>query len=107
MEIIFGIPVTTNDPTLTDMMVPTLTRVVGSDMLSISPRTTTAEDFSYYQEQIPGLFIFLGVADPLDLSPASNHSPKFFADERALPVGVKVLTELALDYLVMRGDAEQ
>ncbi|MFT4821117.1 MAG: amidohydrolase [Candidatus Pseudothioglobus sp.] len=107
MEIIFGIPVTTNDPTLTAMMVPTLTRVVGSDMLTISPRTTTAEDFSYYQQEVPGLFFFLGVADPLDASPAANHSPKFFADERALPVGVQALTELALDYLVMHGESKQ
>jgi amidohydrolase len=101
MEITYAIPVTANDPGLTAMMVPTLERLVGKEKLFVAPRMTTAEDFSYYQLQVPGLFIFLGVADPDDLTPAANHSPLFFADERALPVGVRALTHLALDYLQM------
>ncbi|MDP4910547.1 MAG: amidohydrolase [Pseudomonadales bacterium] len=101
MEITSAIPVTVNHPALTALMVPTLERLVGKDQLSVAPRMTTAEDFSYYQLQVPGLFIFLGVADPADPTPAANHSPFFFADERALPVGVQALTHLALDYLQM------
>jgi amidohydrolase len=103
VQILAGTPVTSNDPLLTRLMVPTLERVVGQAQLSISPRTTTAEDFAYYQQQIPGMFFFLGVANPLDPAPASNHSPYFYADERALPVGVKLLTHLALDYLRLAG----
>ena len=99
-QLLSGTPVTTNDPILTRSMVPTLERVVGQDRVSISPRTTTAEDFSYYQQKVPGLFLFLGVANPQDPSPAPNHSPYFYADERALPVGVKLLTHLAVDYLI-------
>jgi amidohydrolase len=60
-----------------------------------------AEDFSAYQERIPGLFFFLG-ATPRDKDPATvprNHSPLFFADEALLPIGVKALAGLALDYL--------
>jgi amidohydrolase len=94
-----GTPVTSNDPQLTRLMVPTLQEAAGIDKVGEFPRVTTAEDFAYYQRQIPGMFFFLGVADPDDPRPASNHSPYFYADERALPVGVKAMTYLALDYL--------
>lgn len=96
-----GYPVTINDPTLTARMVPTLVRVAGAGNVRVGPLTGTAEDFSHYQHKVPGLFIFLGVTPP-DQDPskaAQNHSPLFFADESALPVGVKALTNLALDYL--------
>ena len=48
---------------------------------------------------LPGLFFFLGVAsdDPSKVFP--NHSPYFYADERALPLGVKALASLTLDYM--------
>jgi amidohydrolase len=96
-----GYPVTVNNPTLTERMAPTLRRVAGADNVRVGPLTGTAEDFSYYQQQVPGLFFFLGVR-PADRDPATvaqNHSPLFFADESALPVGVRALTNLALDYL--------
>ncbi len=99
VEIDKGTPVTTNDEALTRMMMPTLVSAAGANMVGESPRVTTAEDFAYYQKQVPGLFFFLGVADPKDPSPAVNHSPYFYADERALPVGVRAMTYLALDYL--------
>src|SRR5690606_23943812 len=54
------VPVTYNDPALTEMMVPTLRRVAGEGNVMIAPATTTAEDFSYFQKEIPGLYFFLG-----------------------------------------------
>ena len=96
-----GYPVTFNDSTLTRRMVPTLTRVAGTDV-GIQPLVTGAEDFSYFQEKVPGLFVFLGVT-PRDQdwrrAPA-NHSPLFFADEAALPTGVRLMVSLAVDYLM-------
>ena len=96
-----GYPVTVNDPKLTERMVPTLRRAAGADNVRVGPLTGTAEDFSFFQQKVPGLFFFLGVT-PKDQDPtkaAMNHSPLFFADESALPVGVKVMTNLTLDYL--------
>jgi amidohydrolase len=101
LEFGLGYPVTRNDPALTERMVPTLRRVAGADNVRVGPLTGTAEDFSYFQQQVPGLFFFLGVT-PKDqdyTKAAQNHSPLFFADESALPVGVRVMTNLALDYL--------
>jgi amidohydrolase len=93
-----GYPVTRNDPALYRRMAPTLQRVAGPGYVEARP-VTGAEDFSYLAEAVPGLFFFLGVApeDPALVAP--NHSPRFYADERALPLGVKALTELTLDYL--------
>jgi amidohydrolase len=96
-----GYPVTVNDPALTERMVPTLTRVAGVDNVRVAPLTGTAEDFSYFEQKVPGMFFFLGVT-PRDqdwTKAAQNHSPLFFADESALPVGVRALTSLAIDYL--------
>jgi amidohydrolase len=96
-----GLPVTYNDPDLTHRMAPTLERVAGPGNAFLSPPTTGAEDFSYFQEEIPGLYFFLGVIpDSIPLEKAyPNHSPYFFADEAALPLGVRALAHLTVDYL--------
>ena len=94
-------PVTYNDPALTERMSATLKRVAGPESVSIAPPTTTSEDFSLYEQKVPGLYFFLGVL-PKDADPAkaaANHSPRFFADEGALPLGVRLLANLAVDYL--------
>ena len=98
VDISLGYPVTANDPELTAQMLPTLRRVAGERFFE-SPRVTPAEDFSFFAEAVPGLFLFLGIAsdDPSLVHP--NHSPRFYADERALPVGVSALTALTLDFL--------
>jgi len=98
-------PVTVNDPALTQAMVPTLQRVAGPDGLQLVPKVTGAEDFSFFQRIVPGLFFFIGVTPP-GVEPtkaASNHSPKFFADERSFVLGVRALAHLACDYLESRG----
>jgi amidohydrolase len=98
-----GNGVTYNDPALTQRMGPTLKRVAGDGKWFPNGRvTTTAEDFSVYQKRVPGIFFFLGIT-PKGIDPktaAPNHSPRFFANESALPVGVRALSNLAVDYLV-------
>ena len=96
-----GVPVTYNDPELTRRMAPTLERVAGPGKAVPSPPTTGAEDFSYFQQEIPGLYFFLGVIPediPLDRA-YPNHSPYFFADEAALPLGIRALANLVVDYM--------
>jgi len=96
-----GGAVTYNDPALTRRMAPTLERVVEPGMAIELPPITGAEDFAAYQEEIPGIFFFLGVTPasvPLGEA-APNHSPYFFADEAALSVGVRAIANLAVDFL--------
>jgi amidohydrolase len=93
-------PVTYNDPKLTARMLPTLKRVGGAGLVE-SPVIMGAEDFSFYQQQIPGLFVFVGVRKPgasLD-EYAPNHSPRFKVDESGLKLGVRTLANLTLDYM--------
>jgi amidohydrolase len=96
-----AVPVTYNDPDLTLRLAPTLERVAGPGMAAEVPPVTGSEDFSFYQQEIPGLFFFLGVIpDSIPLERAApNHSPHFFADESALPVGVRAMANLVVDYL--------
>jgi len=94
-------PVTYNNPALTANMLPTLQQTAGEANVSLGPRVTGAEDFSFYQEKVPGLFFFLGGmpkgGDPKN-TPA-NHSPDFFIDEGGLTLGAKALCNLTLDYM--------
>lgn len=96
-------PVTYNDPVLTEKMLPTLQYTAGVDNMKLRPPVTGAEDFSFYQEKVPGLFFFLG-AMPKDKDPkkvAAAHTPDFFLDESSFKVGVKALCNLTLDYMEM------
>lgn len=97
-----GNPVTFNDPALTAQMSPTLQRVAGK-VNDVKPRTV-AEDFSLYQQRVPGMFFYLGInAKGADVSKvAENHSPHFFVDEGALPTGIRALANLAIDYLTAK-----
>lgn len=94
-------PVTYNDPALTARMLPTLQRVAGADQVAEVPPILGAEDFSYYAQEVPGLFLFLGARTPGEAPEkfAANHSPRFHIDERVLKLGVRALSNLTLDYL--------
>ncbi|MDE2370001.1 MAG: amidohydrolase [Burkholderiales bacterium] len=97
-------PVTVNDPVLTERMLPTLARVAATgagSSLALVNKITGAEDFSFFQRLLPGLFIFVGVTPP-EIDPAraySNHSPRFVVDESGLLVGLRALAHLAADFL--------
>jgi amidohydrolase len=106
-EVVFdqGNPVTFNDPALTKRMAGTLERVAGPGKALETLPVTWAEDFSIFQEQVPGLFVFLGIRPPEQAvaDAAPNHSPRFYVDERALPLGVRALAHLAVDFLAAGG----
>jgi amidohydrolase len=98
-----GTPVTTNNPDLTARMLPTLRRVAGN-RLEEGTKITTAEDFSQFQLQVPGLFLLLGITPSADMGKApQNHSPRFLIDEPALLTGVRTLVHLTLDYAAPAG----
>ena len=103
VKITKGPPVTANDPALTAKMLPTLERVAPGRVKE-SELITGAEDFTFFQREVPGLFFFLGITPQADMGKApSNHSPRFFVDEAALLTGVRALTNLAVDYMQSAG----
>ncbi|NND32669.1 MAG: amidohydrolase, partial [Saprospiraceae bacterium] len=98
-------PVTYNDPELTKMMIPTLERSAGAENLIVSRAVTGAEDFSFFANEIPGLFFFLGGmpkgTSVIDAAP--HHTPDFFIDDSGLSLGIITLCNLTLDYMKMAG----
>ncbi len=96
-----GNPVTWNDAKLTDAALPSLKRAAGEANVALEPVVMASEDFSAYQQKIPGLFYFLGInADGVSAKDAApNHSPYFFVNEAALATGVRAHVLTALDYL--------
>jgi amidohydrolase len=101
VEIEIGSPVTYNDPKLTSMMAPSLQRTVGISNAKVVAPTTLAEDFSFFQEKVPGLFFFLG-AYPADVklnNPPVHHTADFMMDEKSFVTGVKAMLNLTVDYM--------
>lgn len=93
-------PVTFNDPGLTEKMVPSLRKAAGDENVLIIAPHTGAEDFSFFQEKVPGLFFFVGACPP-EVDPAtapSHHTPDFMVDERGMLTGLKAMLHLTLDY---------
>ena len=95
-------PSTVNNQNLTLKMVPVLKEAAfaGKNVREIYP-VMPAEDFSYYQKEIPGMYFFLGYLEP-GTNPneiEANHSPRFLVDEKSIPAGMRAISYLALDYL--------
>lgn len=93
-------PVTFNNIALTEKMVPSLQKAAGAENVQVIAPHTGAEDFSFFQQQVPGFFFFIGGCPP-DEDPAkapSHHTPDFMIDERGMVTGVKAFLNLVLDY---------
>jgi len=104
VEIERYVPVTFNNLELTQAMGPTMKRVAGEDNVVVTRAVTGAEDFSFFANKIPGLFLFLG-GMPKGKNPtesAPHHTPDFYIDESGMKLGVRMLCNLAVDYMYMR-----
>ncbi|VVN68989.1 amidohydrolase [Pseudomonas fluorescens] len=93
-------PVTTNNPALTEAMVPALELAAPGKVERLESSLSPSEDFSYYAEKVPGLFVFLGATpenQDMQKTP-NNHSPYFTADDATLATGVKAHVQFVLNY---------
>jgi amidohydrolase len=93
-----GSPPVINDVALTERMVPTIQRIIGGANVHRIEAAMVGEDFSYFANEVPGLFYRLGVQKPGTVS-GDHHTPTFQADDAAIPIGIRVMTGLLLDYL--------
>lgn len=98
IEIQNNTAITYNDPELTNKMLPTLENVAGAENVNLMKATTGGEDFSFFQEEVPGFYFFLG-GMPENGEPTRHHTPDFFIDESGLLLGVRTMTQLTIDYL--------
>jgi amidohydrolase len=91
--------ITYNDLELTANMLPTLQNIAGQENVELVKATTGGEDFSFFQEKIPGFYFFLGGMTPGNTTPYPHHTPDFMIDDDGMLLGVKSLSQLAIDYL--------
>jgi amidohydrolase len=79
-------------------MVPILERTLGKENVMRVPPIMAGDDFSEFAKEIPGMFFFLGIVKPGTTS-GPNHTPNFLADDSAIPVGIRAVSAMVLDYL--------
>ena len=91
--------ITYNDPALVEQMLPSIRKVAGDSNVMPQKAKTGAEDFSYFQRDVPGFYFFLGGMTPGNTESYPHHTPDFFIDESGLLLGVKALSQMSLDYL--------
>lgn len=92
-------PITYNDPELTTHMLPSLKNSAGDENVLLIDAITGAEDFSFFQKEVPGLYYFLGGMTPGNETPYPHHTPDFMIDDSGMLLGVKSLTRLTIDFL--------
>lgn len=100
-----GVPITYNDPALTDKMLPSLQAAAGQENVMLWKAITGAEDFSFFQEKIPGLYFFIG-GMPKGMNPeeaAPHHTPHFYVDDDGMKLGMRAFSYLVFDYAEMFG----
>jgi amidohydrolase len=95
-----GTPPVMNDEAFTDLVVRAGKKILGEDGVNMNvPASMGNEDFAYYQERVPGTFVFLNTANVEKGTTASLHSPVFTVDEDVLWRGSAIAVQTALDYL--------
>ncbi|MFI8604312.1 amidohydrolase [Cellulophaga baltica] len=91
--------ITYNDEKLTEAMLPTLQKTAGIENVVLIKATTGGEDFSFFQEKVPGFYFFLGGMTPGNTEAFPHHTPDFKIDDSGMLLGVKTLTAMSIDYL--------
>ena len=100
VEIIDGADITYNDPNMMNQMLPSIKKSTGENNAVLTKAKTVAEDYAYYLNEVPGfLFELGGYNSDSNKPPTPHHTADFTVDDRSMLLGVKVMTNLALDYL--------
>ena len=97
-------PVTFNNIALTAKMLPSLQKSTGAENVVLVPTETRAEDFSFFANEVPGFYFYVGALpkgkDPETSAP--HHTPEFYLDESGFITGVNAMVNLVVDYMEMK-----
>jgi len=99
LEYVKGVPPTINEAKSADRAEKMITNTYGKDVLFELPPVTGAEDFSFYLEKVPGVFIFLGAMNEEEGVSQAQHHERFNIDEAALEIGTVLHVQYALNFL--------
>jgi amidohydrolase len=94
-----GYPTVVNPKDLVLFCRQSLQKLLRHDCIVSVPPVMVTEDFAEFQEQIPGVLLWLGVGTPVERNTRQLHNPLFDINEDALMYGAAVLSQLAYDYL--------
>lgn len=95
LKYIHGYPTTRNDPAMTNYVRRIAGELIGEQNVLGCKPTLGGEDFSFFLQKVPGAMFFLGTQNPdAPHPPISNHDPRYLPDERAIPIGMKVMANL-------------
>ncbi len=92
-------PVLVNAPEMTTLIRRAAEKLIGHERVVTAAATMGAEDMAYFLREVPGCYFLIGSANPEKGCDKPHHHPQFEIDEDALPVGVQVIVQAALDYL--------
>jgi amidohydrolase len=98
LKYIHGYPTLRNDPEMTAYVQGIAGALIGEPNLKACRPNLGGEDFSYFLQKVPGAMFFLGTHDPASGPPISNHDPRFNPDERAIPLGMELMTHLVAEF---------
>lgn len=90
-------PVTVNDPDMVETLKKVASAMFGDQSLTEMPIVMGSEDFSFYQQKVPGVIFFLGMADSQKGTDAEHHNPTFKTNDGVLKKGVALLTALVME----------
>lgn len=96
-----GNPTVVNDEKLTHSVTEILQNLYGKN--AVAPDYGQVpffnDDFSYFQQKIPGVYFFLGGSNVEKGMIAMNHAPNFQVDEESIRTGVKSFSSLIIERL--------
>jgi amidohydrolase len=98
LKYIHGYPTMRNDPEMTAYVQRIAKPLIGEPNIKTSKPTLGGEDFSFFLQKIPGAMFFLGTHDPASGPPISGHDPRFNPDERAIPLGMELMSHLVAEF---------
>jgi len=96
--------VTYNDPALTRSLLPSLVKAAGKDKVIEMDAVTGAEDFSFFSEKIPSLYLYVGGLpagkDPAEAAP--HHTPDFYVDDAGIETGMLAFLSVVAESMNMK-----
>jgi len=95
----FLYPITVNDEGMAQLVRKACTSIVGAEKVIIAEQTMGGEDMAFFLQKVPGCFFFLGSANREKGFDSPHHHPRFDFDEDAMPLGVEILSTIALEFL--------